>query len=59
MSETVIKESLRHLQSQGYAKEQAQEFFDKWQQQKTGIAVRIEYEDIYGNQMSVLEETLT
>ncbi len=54
----LIKQSLSHLQEQGYTKDAALSLLHKWQQQKTGIVVRIEYEDIYGNQMPVLEETL-
>ena len=54
----LIKQSLSHLQSQGYTQETALALLNQWQQQKKGIMVRIEYEDIYGNQMPVLEETL-
>lgn len=55
----LIKQSLSHLQSsQGYTREAALSLLQQWQQQKTGILVRIEYEDIYGNQMPVFEETL-
>jgi len=54
----LIKQSLSHLQSQGYTQDAALSLLHQWQQQKTGIVVRIEYEDIYGNQMPELEETL-
>lgn len=54
----LIKQSLSHLQSQGYTEGEAQSLLHQWQQQKTGIVVRIEYEDIFGNQLPVLEETL-
>lgn len=55
----LIKQSLSHLQSQGYTQEEALSLLRQWQQQKMGIVVRIEYEDIFGNQMPMLEETLS
>lgn len=54
----LIKQSLPHLQSQGFSQDEALSLLHRWQQQKTGIVVRIEYEDIYGNKMLALDETL-
>lgn len=54
----LIKESLAHLLGQGYDENAARSILNQWQEQKTGILVRIEYEDIYGTPMQVLEETL-
>ena len=55
----LIKISLRHLKSQDIAQDEALSLLREWQRQKTGINVRIEYEDIYGNQMPILEEVLS
>ncbi|MBP6986625.1 MAG: hypothetical protein KBB83_08605 [Alphaproteobacteria bacterium] len=54
----LVKESLTHLQGQGYSQEQGLGILENWQRQKSGIRVRIEYEDIFGNEQPALEETL-
>lgn len=54
----LIKESVAHLRGLGYDDEKALAILRQWRVQKTGILVRIEYEDIYGNPMDVYEETL-
>jgi len=54
----LVKLSLQHLLLQGYTNDQAQSLLEQWSQKKTGIVVRIEYEDIYGNPMPVYNETL-
>jgi hypothetical protein len=54
----LIKESLAHIEAQGHNREAALAMLARWQEQKRDIMVRIEFEDIYGNQMPVLEETL-
>lgn len=54
----LIKESVAHLRGLGYDDEKALAILHQWRVQKTGILVRIEYEDIYGNLMNVYEETL-
>jgi hypothetical protein len=55
----LIKESLAHLRGQGYDEKAALAILDQWSSQKTGILVRIEYEDIYGNPITPLEDNLT
>lgn len=54
----LVQISLDHLRSQSYTQEQAVQLLRDWQNQKTGINVRVEYEDIYGNLLPILEETL-
>lgn len=54
----LIKESLAHLLGLGHNEKTALTILNQWQSQKTGIHVRIEYEDIYGNPMTPLEEIL-
>jgi hypothetical protein len=54
----LVKESLLHLREQGYDESQALSILEQWQQQKTGIQVHIEYEDIYGTPMPILEQSL-
>jgi len=54
----LVKESLAHLQGQGFSQEQGIEILANWQRQKSGIRVRIEYEDIFGNEQPALEEIL-
>lgn len=54
----LIKESVAHLRGQGYDDETALAILYQWRVQKTGILVRIEYEDLYGNPMTTHEETL-
>lgn len=54
----LIKQSLTHLRSQGFNEDAARSLLQEWQQQKTGIVMCIEYEDLYGNPMPVIEETL-
>lgn len=54
----LIQVSLAQLRGQGHDEKTALAILDRWQDQKTGILVRIEYEDIYGNPMPTHEETL-
>ncbi|MCA1853971.1 MAG: hypothetical protein LC647_16750 [Beggiatoa sp.] len=54
----LVKESLAHLRGQGYDEQAGLSILNQWQLQKTGILVHIEYEDIYGAPMPLLEETL-
>jgi len=54
----LIKLSLDYLDPEHVETEKALGLLDKWRKQKTGIVARVEYEDIYGNEMAVLEETL-
>jgi hypothetical protein len=54
----LIKASLAHLRGQGHDEKTALAILDQWQRQKTGIFVRIEYEDIYGNPMIPLDDIL-
>lgn len=54
----LIKGSLTHLLGQGHDEKTALAILKQWQSQKSGILVRIEYEDIYGNPMTPLEDIL-
>lgn len=55
---TLVKQSLQHLIAQGFDEAEGLRLLEDWQIQKKGILVRIEYEDIYGNEMKPLVETL-
>ena len=54
----LIQESLAHLRGQGHDETAAFAILAKWRTQKTGIRVHIEYEDIYGNPMTPLDDVL-
>lgn len=54
----LVKQSLAHLENQGFSREEGIEILQTWQQQKSGIRVHIKYEDIFGNEQPPLEETL-
>ncbi len=54
----LVKESLAHLRGQVPDDETALEILREWKDQKTGILVHVEYEDIYGNPMPPLEDVL-
>jgi hypothetical protein len=48
---SLIKQSLEHLTGQGLDDQSAMRILDQIQQEKKGIMVRIEYYDIFGNEM--------
>lgn len=54
----LVKQSLRHLVSQGIDEQIALQLLRDWQTQKSRIQVRIEYEDIFGNEMDPLIDIL-
>lgn len=54
----LVKQSLEHLVSQGIDEQTALRLLQAWQEQKSGIMVRIEYDDIYGNRMEPVVDTL-
>lgn len=54
----LVKLSLEFLESNHIEKPAALELLREWRKQKKGIVARVEYEDIYGNEMAVLVETL-
>lgn len=54
----LVRESLTHLVNQGHTPPEARSILRSWQAQKTGISVRIEYEDILGNPMEPLVDVL-
>jgi len=45
----LVKLTSENLVEQGWSEEQAIELLSKWQEQKSGINVRVEYEDLLGN----------
>ena len=55
---TLVRLSLPHLMKQGFGEDQALKMLSSWQAQKSGITVRIEYEDILGNAMPPRVEKL-
>ena len=44
--------------NQGISREEGLSILRDWKNQKTGVLVRVEYTDIYGNEMEPLEEKL-
>lgn len=50
----LVKQSLEHLVGQGIDEQTAPELLREWQAQRSGIRVRIEYKDIFGNDMDPL-----
>jgi hypothetical protein len=54
----LIKQTLDHLRGQGNDEKKALALLDQWKTQKTGIHVHIEYEDIYSNAMTPVDEDL-
>jgi hypothetical protein len=55
---TLVRQSLAHLVGEGYPKDEALKILRDWQDQKKGISVRIEYEDILGNSMPPIVDVL-
>lgn len=55
---TLVAQSLEYLQVQGIDDDAARQLLDRWQAEKTGIEVTIEYEDILGNKMESFREEL-
>jgi hypothetical protein len=55
----LIKESVEHLTGQGMSRPDALELLQRWQDEKRGIGVHIEYADIYGNEMEPLDFTFS
>jgi len=55
----LIRQSLEHLVGQGIEESEGLRLLEAWQQQRTGIRVTIEYEDILGNTLEPLDFTLT
>lgn len=53
----LIKESAAHLIEQGMSEPAALDLLHKWQDERRGIRVHIEYTDIYGNEMEPLHFT--
>lgn len=54
----LVGQSSDHLKSQGFTDERSLQLLKKWQEQKAGIKVEIEYLDILGNEMPKLTDTL-
>ena len=48
----------KNLVAQGWSERQALELLNKWQEQKSGIRVRVEYADLLGNAMDPYVTTL-
>jgi len=55
---TLVKQTLEHLRGQGVEEEDALTILRRFQDEKRGIKVYIEYYDIFGNEMEPLEATL-
>jgi hypothetical protein len=54
----LVKLSARHLHEQGVSEQNAGSILVQWQQQKSGIHVLLEYEDVLGNPQPACEENL-
>ncbi|SRR6266403_2258865 len=54
----LVKLSARHLHDQGVSEQRAASILEQWQQQKSGIHVLLEYEDVLGNTQPACEENL-
>jgi hypothetical protein len=55
---TLVEQSLKYLRDQGIDDDAARRLLDRWQAEKTGIKITIEYEDILGHKMEPFQETL-
>lgn len=54
----LVKLSAPHLRQQGLSEQEAGSILAQWQQQKSGIHVLLEYEDVLGNPQPACDETL-
>ena len=54
----LVEQTLGHLIKQGYSENDAYALLSQWRDQKSGIEVYIEYQDIFGNNMEPLEDKL-
>ncbi len=54
----LVKLTVKNLVSQGWSEEEAKELLLGWQEQKTGIRIRIEYSNVLDNSMEPYCETL-
>lgn len=54
----LVEQTLGHLVKQDYGEVDALTLLSKWQDQKSGIEVYIEYQDIFGNTMEPLKDKL-
>ena len=54
----LVEQTLGHLVNQGYSKDDAYALLAQWRDQKSGIDVYIEYQDIFGNTMEPLKDKL-
>lgn len=55
----LIRQSLQHLMNQGIGEKEGLRLLESWQQQRQGIGVFIEYEDIFGNALEPLSFTFS
>ena len=54
----LVKLSAPHLHGQGVSEQETISILAQWQQQKSGIHVRLEYGDVLGNPQPACDETL-
>ncbi len=54
----LIEQTLGHLVNQGHREDDAYALLSQWRDQKSGIDVYIEYQDIFGNTMAPLKDKL-
>ena len=54
----LVRQSLQHLQDQGIEDTKGLAILEEWQAQRSGIHVRIEFADIYGNIIKAYERDL-
>lgn len=54
----LVRLSAQHLQTQGISIEDTRSILKQWQQQKSGIRILLEYEDVLGNRQPAYEEIL-
>jgi len=55
---SLVKQTLEHLLGQGIDEESSLDILRRFQDEKRGIKVYIEYSDIFGNEMEPLREVL-
>ena len=54
----LVKLTLKKLEDQGFPQDKALRLLSKWQEQKSGINVRIQYSDVFGNPTEPYTDTL-
>jgi hypothetical protein len=54
----LVRLSKKHLLGQGISEQEARSILARWRQEKTGIQVLLEYEDVLGNRQPAYEDTL-